>query len=470
MKEDCKIDSAYQEKINQISQDLDQIFGKLKETLSNIIDEECKKAKAHVHQHFSLDNEYIMKVFKEHEQVLLNVFTKDEIINNFNITITPYLETFNKVSETFRCQIETVENLDKNIDLLMKNLPKINQKHKYVADIVQQKIPNFDELYDNIKLVNPIQCAKSNEILIQKLKTTKIDKKILRLHTDIIRKIIGFDNNTKYITCSKDKTIIVRNSEDNTVIRTLTGHKNTVRDILLLSDGRLASCSEDETIKIWNLTDGTCEQTLIGHSHIIYCLLELPNSILLSGSNDSSIGVWDVSQKDQNELQFYHQVENDKQLQAHYITLINETELAVSSYTDINIYSFENVTNKSFNVIKTLKGHTDWVKNIKVMNNSTDLLVSCSQDEDCRLWSISQGNCLRVFKGNSGWIVPIKILSDKIFVSASAEIIFWNIDSTEAIHSIKPDQSGKIIFSLLNNDKNELVFAGSHDFIGLIKI
>ena len=39
-----------------------------------------------------------------------------------------------------------VENYDKNIDLLMKNLPQISQNHKDIVDYVQQKSSNFDEL------------------------------------------------------------------------------------------------------------------------------------------------------------------------------------------------------------------------------------------------------------------------------------------------------------------------------------
>ena len=468
MKEDCKIDSSHQEKINQILQDLDQIFRKLKETLCNIIDQECNKAKAHIQQKFSIDNEYIMKIFKKHEQVLIGLFTKEEINNNFNLTINSFIESYNKVSEIFQMQIETVENRYKNIDLLMKNLPKINQKHKDLADFVQQNISNFDELYNNIKLVNPMQSAKLDEILLQKLKNAKIDKKVPRLHTSIIYKIIIYDNNTKYITCSFDKTIIIRNSEDNTIVRTLSDHKEPVHDILLLSDGRLASSSRDKTIKIWNLIDGACEQTLIGHSDWVYALLELPNSILLSGSFDSSIGIWDISQKDKNELQFYHQVRKAKQLKAYCMILINVNKLGVSSNKDINIYAFDK---KSFNIIRTLMGHTDWVIDIKLMKNSNDLLVSCSTDKDCRLWNISQENCLKIFKGHHNVICSMQILSDKIFVSASTEIIFWDIDSTKFIRSIKPDdQPGKIIASVIKNDRNELVFAGSHDFIGLIKI
>ena len=104
------------------------------------------------------------------------------------------------------------------------------------------------------------------------------------------------------------------------------------------------------------------------------------------------------------------------------------------------------------------------------MNNGKDLLISCSFDKDCRLWSISQENCLKIFKGNGSITWSMQVLSEKIFVSGSAKILFWNIDSSEAIHSIKLDQSKSTILSLLKNDKNELVFAGQHNFIGLIKI
>ena len=98
------------------------------------------------------------------------------------------------------------------------------------------------------------------------------------------------------------------------------------------------------------------------------------------------------------------------------------------------------------------------------------MLVSCSKDKDCRLWSILHENCLKIFKGHTNQIWSIQILSEKIFVSVSAEVIFWNVDSNEAINSIRPDQSVNIIHSLIKNDRNELVFAGMHDFIGFIQI
>ena len=482
IKQDCKID---EDKIKLLLLDVDQKFGKLRENFSRIIDEECKKVKAHVKDKYSVDNESIMKIIKEHEQMLQKLFTKNEIMNDFQLLINPYLKSFDKISEAFRTRIKIVENRDKNIELFINNFTKVNEKYKNLINYMEQKISNFDELYNNRNFINHLQYKKLEEIkpvtldeikpvtldevLLQRVKLCKIDKKILRLHTNNIKKIISYDNNTKYITCSPDKTIIIRNSEDNKIIGILADNKEAAWDILLLKNGKLAT-SQDKIIKIWNLTNFNCEQTLIGHSGWVFSLLELPNSMLLSGSHDSTIGVWDISQSFKSELQFYCQIVNDKQLQAYCMTLISINQLGVSSDKDINIYLFTSFTNRNFNIIKTLKGHSDLIKDIKLMNNSKDLLISCSNDKDCRLWSISQGNCLKIFKGHSGRINSILLLSEKIFASASAEIIFWNIESTEFTRSIKIDQSENRITSLIKNGNNQLVFAGQHDFIGMIKI
>ena len=64
--------------------------------------------------------------------------------------------------------------------------------------------------------------------------------------------------------------------------------------------------------------------------------------------------------------------------------LTHMNELAVSSAMDINIYSFYNTANKSFDVIKTLKGHDNWARDIKLIKKSNDILISCD-DKDCRL-------------------------------------------------------------------------------------
>ena len=170
IKEGCKLDLLYEDKISQVLQDIDKKFRKLKKTISSIIDDECKKAKNHVKEKFSLDknNECIMRIVKEHEKVLLDLFTKDEIMNGFELAINPYLENFAKISEAFMIQIEKGENIDKNIELLSRNFAKINEKNEDLVDYVKQKIFNFDKLYNDSNLINPIKFVELNENVFQK--------------------------------------------------------------------------------------------------------------------------------------------------------------------------------------------------------------------------------------------------------------------------------------------------------------
>ena len=344
----------------------------------------------------------------------------------------------------------------------------MTRKYKDQFPQVTQKNKQKLKLLDKPEEINSIKVYSS---LVEKIKKAEINKTIPTLHSSVIHKIISYDKNTKYITCSKDKTIIIRNSKDNSVIRTLNDHKAPVRDIILLSDGRLASTSEDNTIKIWNLLNGDCEQTLVGHSDTVYSLLQLSNPILLSGSQDSSMGIWKNLPTYLNSRSYsWHlasQVKNDKQKQAYCMTLIGPNQLGVSSQNDINIYSFND---KSFNVIKTLKGHTNWVYDIKLMKHSKNLLVSCSGDKDCRLWNISQGDCLKIFKGHTDTILSMQMLSETIFVSVAIEMIFWDIESPGIIRTMKPDQLGDVITTFMESSENELVFAGGDNFIGLIKM
>ena len=169
IKEDCKMDSSNidTDKINQVLKDLDDKFGKLKVNICKIIDEECNKAKSHLQQKFCADNEPIMKIVKDHEQMLSDLFTKDEIINNFQFVINPYLESFSKISDTIFMQIEIMENYDKSIDLFINDFAKIDEKHKDLVDLVQKNISNFYELHDNLTLKNQIKSAKSQEILLK---------------------------------------------------------------------------------------------------------------------------------------------------------------------------------------------------------------------------------------------------------------------------------------------------------------
>ena len=89
-------------------------------------------------------------------------------------------------------------------------------------------------------------------------------------------------------------------------IRTLTGHKDSVKSVAMSADGQmLASGSSDKTIKLWNLKTGdllrilTGHRTLTGHEDYVWSVaISVDGQMLASGSSDKTIKLWNLKTGD----------------------------------------------------------------------------------------------------------------------------------------------------------------------------
>lgn len=74
-------------------------------------------------------------------------------------------------------------------------------------------------------------------------------------------------------------------------------HHGTINDIILLSDGRLATCSEKGEVKILNIKKNyTCE-VLIQIENIVYKIIEIPKSKLVIIDDKYWFSVWSINKK-----------------------------------------------------------------------------------------------------------------------------------------------------------------------------
>jgi len=143
----------------------------------------------------------------------------------------------------------------------------------------------------------------------------------------------------------------------------LTAHKDefsSVYDLILLSNGHLASCGVDQNVKIWGEKPSNlkCLHTFSGHYGWVCSLCELHSNILVSGSlGDKTLRFWDyVKYKPYKTI-------HDKELQDIWaIAKINEKEIAVDSsgsvynvYGHIRIYNWVDSIQKQCSHV--LKGH-----------------------------------------------------------------------------------------------------------------
>ncbi len=197
-------------------------------------------------------------------------------------------------------------------------------------------------------------------------------------HKGTVYSVIQLDNKMM-ASASKDKTIKIWDTNISNssfkCICTLIGHTDEVRSITQIKNQLIASSSSDKTIKIWEMQNYKCVQTLVGHMDEVRSVIQLKNGVIVSSSCDESIKVWDI----QN-----YKCQITLCLELGTILSLTELEdnlIASASYDNIiNIID----ANKNYEVLQTLKGHTDHVN--KIIRLPNGLLASASQDNTIKLW------------------------------------------------------------------------------------
>ncbi|KAK2761089.1 nuclear distribution protein pac-1a [Colletotrichum kahawae] len=154
----------------------------------------------------------------------------------------------------------------------------------------------------------------------------------------------------------------------------------------------LASGSEDHTIKIWDWELGELERTIKGHTRAVLDVdFGGPQgaTLLASCSSDLTIKLWDPSSEYKN--------------------------------------------------IRTLPGHEHSVSAVRFIPSgiasapsSGTLLVSASRDKTLRIWDVSTGYCLKTLQGHSDWVRDVHPSADGRFLLSSGDDRtgrLWDISS-----------------------------------------
>jgi len=190
----------------------------------------------------------------------------------------------------------------------------------------------------------------------------------------------------------------------------ISGHTDSISQLIFLKDGRLCSSSWDNTIKIWNKTNiNKCDITITCIDDAILCILQLSSDdTLLCGNVDDKIYQFDIN-----------------------------------NYTSpINIY----------------EGHSDAVYSLVQLNeennNNNNNFASCSEDTLILIWE--NGNTKREKKkliGHSSKINQIILLKDKRLASCSNDcsIKIWKIEKDKCDINLDSDSCCMSIKELKNN-------------------
>ncbi|KXJ88904.1 quinon protein alcohol dehydrogenase-like superfamily [Microdochium bolleyi] len=199
---------------------------------------------------------------------------------------------------------------------------------------------------------------------------------------DVYRDRFKVGSNWKYGRCS---------------VKIFRGQHTNGITCLQFDDNILATGSYDSTIKLWDIERGEVIRTLHGHTSGIRAL-QFDDRVLVSGSLDGSVKIWNWrSGRCLKTLDH----------QGGVISVHMEGDLLASGSMDKTIKVFNFRTGVSW----SLRGHTDWVNQVR-LDTASNTLLSASDDCTVKMWDLETCKVIKTYEGHVGQIQQVLPLPD----------------------------------------------------------
>ncbi|HEY4035509.1 MAG TPA: TIR domain-containing protein [Ktedonobacteraceae bacterium] len=221
---------------------------------------------------------------------------------------------------------------------------------------------------------------------------------------------------------------------------TCSGHAGWMCSVIFSPDGHLlASSSYDHTVRLWEVSSGKCLKVLnvLGiallrdeQSSNLEALAFSPDGMTLAISINDQVWLWDINTA--NRI---------RTLQGHTawvrpIDYSSDGHLLASGSEDCTIRLWEASTGTCLNI---LQGHTGWVRSVTFSPDGR-LLASSSNDHTIRLWETSTGQCLNVLQGHSAWVRSVAFSPDGSMLASSSEdhtIRLWEVSTGQCLNVLQ---------------------------------
>jgi WD40 repeat protein/tetratricopeptide (TPR) repeat protein len=392
----------------------------------------------------------LLKTFRGHSDSVTSVSfvpTVQDIAQNRNSTDNG--KTLN--SQTLSKQIS---NTDSDLSRSSEKAESKDTREPQIKMLAKKengygaKTQSFNAQLGTRSELRPLIASASFDKTIKLWSNRNPSRLILQGHEKAVQDVKFSPDNQLIATTSHDKTIKIWHRTGQ-LLKTLIGHQDSVNSVAFSPDSQLiASTSRDGTIKLWR-RDGTLIKTLTGHRDWVMCVSFSPNGErLASTSRDGTIKLWrrdGTLLKTLNESHEKH-AGLEKLFSTALLNYLGKHDKNKAKPIRVNAVSFspdgrflatasDDYTAKLWTaegkLIKTLKGHSNWVMDVSFSPDS-ELLATASYDNTVKLWN-RQGELVRTLKGPTDSVAHVRFSpSGKILATTSWDnrIQLWRLDDT----------------------------------------
>jgi eukaryotic-like serine/threonine-protein kinase len=230
---------------------------------------------------------------------------------------------------------------------------------------------------------------------------------VIKEGQDQLSKFVFNTDNSRIAAGTWEGEVQLWDATTGTQLRTFKEHTKNVRCVdFSPSEELMASGSEDQTVRLWNAGSGEV-RTLGEHKYAVTCLRFSPDGRSLASAG-GEMRLWNVST---GEVLFTFDSNVSE------IAFSPNGTLIAATCTDNVVKLFDATSGKP---LRTLRGHTDWVRCIEFSPDGTQL-VSGSDDQTIKLWDLSNGTERRTLKGHTAPISCVRFSPDGTRLASGSE-------------------------------------------------
>ncbi len=322
---------------------------------------------------------------------------------------------------------------------------------------------------------------------------------LFRAHDGWVMQIAVAPNGHTLIS-GGDDLVRLWDLDSHQLLRTLTGHVDTVRSVASSPDGlRVASASHDGTVRLWDALTGQPTRCLRGHEGYVSGVAFGPHaSRIVTAGQDRTIRVWDITQgEDLRSLRYAcpsticcGTVSTDNQHIVIGLSRINSSQetlpsthqpgallldMAVSAdekqvslgHPPIGTESQEALPQDQASEaaielwdvttghrLRSFAGHTDRVNSVSLSPNG-QYLASGSDDGSIRIWEINSGRELARFAKDSQPVASVEfsVEGDRVLSFQRRRACIWSVSSRQCLVRINSDNPVSWFFPSTLNDR-----------------